>query len=317
MKKMKILPLILTLPLLVGCNKEDIKPKFAKEGEKIEFNAFNDAFQEDMKKSAFFSEDESTYIPSFKAVAEMDQLEKQTLKRDGKENASTTTLGKSKANAASDSENGILRAKISTDREVTRVTPEGKDVEKGKANQTNVIQKATIEDKTYMVEVDVEAKTYELAETIDEEHPYYKYYKERISETIGMPFMMLMLVEMSYSAASEEDQKNYGFYKNGQIYTAEFSHEEVKETKDAEENVTQVETDKTYVKVQLDFKKADVMKAAFYQEEVKSIEYKVSSSVNYAGDIVEDIEKSAYSCDIKKADVKNKAEDLSKYAKID
>jgi hypothetical protein len=200
---------------------------------------------------------------------------------------------------------------------VTRVTPDGKDVEKGKSNQTNVLQKATIEDKTYMVSVDVEAKTYEVEHTIDEEHPYDKYFKQQISETIGMPFMMLMLVEMSYSAASEEDQKNYGFYKNGQIYTAEFSHEEVKETKDAEENVTKVETDKTYVKVQLDFKKADVMKAAFYQEEVKSIEYKVASSVNYAGYVAEDIEKTAFTCDIKKADVKNKAEDLSKYAKIE
>lgn len=317
MKKMKILPLILTLPLLVGCNKEDIKPRFAKEGEKVEFNAFNEALQEDMKKCAFFNEDESAPIPSFKAVLEMDQLEKQTLKRDGKDNSSTTTLGKSKANAASDAENGILRAKISTEREVKSVTPAGKDVEKGKSSQTNVLQKATIEDKTYMVSVDVEAKTYEVEHTIDEEHPYDKYYKEQLSETIGMPFMMLMLVELSYSAASEEDQKNYGFYKNGQIYTAEFTHEEVKETKDAEENVTKVKTEKTYVKVQVDLRKADVMKSAFYQEQVESTEYKVADSVYYAGDVFEDLEKTAFSCDVKKADVKNKAEDLSKYAKID
>lgn len=316
MKKMKILPLVLTLPLLVGCSKNSISPRFAKEGEKVAYEAFNEGLEADMKASVFFSEEEGFVVPSFKAEITMNVMQSETFKRDGKEAESQVAYAKNKAIGQVDSTNGIIKGKVQGDTKVEVKTPNNTMTQHFSQTETSVIQKATLDGGEFMVEIDLEKKTYKTEHLIDETHPYNTYFNEEATEAMSMPLMLLMLLEMSYSFASDEEKAKYNFYKNDKIYTAEYSQEKSEETKNGEDVVTKVVTEKSYTKIQLDLRKAEVLKGAFYMEETETTEYKVDDSSYFAGDVREEVMKQGFEETVKKADVSLKAEDISQYKKV-
>ena len=316
MKKMKILPLVLALPLLVGCNKQRIEPKFAKEGEKVEFDAFNDALQADMKASPFFSEEENFVVPSFKADISMNVLNKSTYSRDGKEIESEVALAKNKASGQADSVNGIIKGKVQAEESYEYKTPETTFTRKAKKTQNSLIQKSTVDEGEFMVELDLDAKTYETKHLIDETHPYNNYYNTEAGEAISMAYSMLILLEMGYSSSSDEEKAKFAFYKNDKIYTATYTTENTQEYKNAEEVVTKVKVEKTVMKTQVDFSKPEVLKSAFYMLQSETTEYKVADSSHLAGDVDFESVEEGFEETAKKADVSLKAEDLGGYKRV-
>ncbi len=316
MKKIKVLPLVLALPLLVSCGQDVKAPKFAKAGDAKEYAAWSEAADNSSKGNVFFPDEADALLPSFKGSRQAEGIIKDEVKRDKKVVYSDMNYSKSQEEYQSDTENGLIRTKEKRSEKEEFKNTYAKQTINSKSAYEHSFQKGTFEDKEYMMDVRVPHKTYILSGQVTETNTYAKLLNTEAESILFMDVMLPLMVIATYPSASEEEQKNYAFYQNGDIFTAEYKKEEKGiETKDAEDKVKWVADTLTSWKVQIDYSNKEAIKTVYYYEEVKTTTYNVSYDMCMPGDVETETRKESAVAELAKKDVKLKAEDLSKYIK--
>ena len=313
----KVLPLVLVLPLLVSCGQKDVKaPKFAKEGDKVEYTAWSDAQNDAFKANVFFPDAADALLPSFTGSLKGESLNKTEYKREKKVIRSESSYRISKEEYKSDTDNGLLRTK--EDRRITQETknPNGSSKSVSKNKYEHAYQKGTYEDKEYLMDIRVPYKTYVLDGQVTEANSYASLLDNEARNIVTMDIMLPVIVVAMYSLASDEEKQNYAFYQKDNLFTAEYKKEEKGvETKDAEDKVKWTTDSLLTWKIQLDATNKETFKLLYYYESVETTTYNVYSSPAMPGDVKVKTVKESSVGEVTKKDVKLKAEDLSKYLK--
>lgn len=320
MKKYNVLPLVLVLPLLVGCGQKDIKaPKFAKEGDKVEYSAFNDAMNEINKEHAFFKSEEDYLLPSFKANIKEESLNKTELKRENKVHRSELNYSKKTTLGEYDKANGILHEKVETKGNAGGEAAQG--YEKAEETRKTEIyrQKGSDEGKDYLINVNVPNRTYALGSEVTELSPYDKLIDNKAASiaTRNNAVFAFAFMMMAYSLADEEEQAKFSFYKNDKIFTLEYKDEKKgEEVKDAEDKVKWTIDESMDVKFQIDLSKSDSYKATYYSVETESTNYNIVYDYCVPGDVEIETKKQLIVAEVAQKDISLKAQDLAKFTKI-
>lgn len=314
MKKIKVLPLILALPLLVGCNKVR-EPRFAKLGDKIDYDSIVQALDEAKKANAFYITEENQHIPSSQTKFNLKVDGQETLKRDGKVILKEEGYSNSKATAEYNADDKVVRLVSQENAKGIEKSQTGKETNSEKNKGTRFIQKYSEEGKEYAVEADTVMKTFRIVETVEETNPYEAIFDARsmVTYSEGSYYFDYMLV--NYPLSSDERKQEFSFYKNDKIFTVEMKHEETEEEKNAQEEVIKVEKSTIHVKVQIDLSKEDRARCLTYYDVEQNIEYKKDSGNYCAGDILDSKTIMAGDVRIVKKDVKISAVDLTGYKK--
>lgn len=318
MKKFNVLPLVLALPLLVSCGAKDVKaPKFAKEGDKVEYEAWNEANNTATKANAFFPDAPDALLPSFKASSETESINKTEVKREKKVVRSNSNYSKSSEEYQSDTANGLIRTKEDRRGVEESKTPNGTSKTNTKHKYEHSYQKGTYEDKEYMMDVRVPYKTYVLDGQVTETTSYAKLLDNEARNIVNLDIMLPTIIIATYSLADEEEKKNFSFYQKGDLFTAEYKKEEKGiETKDAEDKVKWSADKDTSWKIQFDFTSKESFKLVYYYELITTTTYNVSNSPCMPGDVKVETRKESFTAEVAKKDVSLKAEDLSKFIKV-
>ena len=258
MKKIKLLPLVLALPLLASCGlAKPTKGGFAKvsEADKISATKFLDAITKEQNKADFMSE---KALPSSESKLESRYALKAEVKRGkkvlrGQENVvnQTDSLKYDKANQ--------ILALESKGKEIRNLLLEDSDYNESYENkQSSQYQFTKVVKNKHFLLVDNTKKDYcsrikieasdKPAEIADEyakgniEDIAYGINGYNLSDLIGM-----------YKGSTEKEQKDYTFYKKDRVYTVEYNFEEAdKEIKESEKVVAK-QTVKKFYKAQVVF----------------------------------------------------------------
>lgn len=317
MKKSKLLLLVLVAPLLTGCGKSSVKaPKFAKEGDKVEF----DKFVEDLQKAGESSAIAKTDTPLKSAVIKVsgEDLETSELERGGKSNSKSSEYTKSSGEYQYDATNAILREKSTV--EVTETLKSGKTkmTVKQTTKRDNSSESAQVSGSNYVVDVDLAAKEYYPETLISGDVTAAKVLDEKVRYFGNMLmysfYMSLPTGEWDYY--TDEEKAHWAFYENGNIFTFTYEDsvdkEEVKNTAD---EVIYLDSVKTSQKMQVDFTAGKMSFVSYYSYESLT-EFKLATyfgGVNYgAGDVLKAGLTSAGSYTWTEKDVSLKATDFSK-----
>lgn len=318
MKTIKLLPLIIALPLLAGCGKDLKAPKFAKEGDKVEYAAWFEALDKTYGENAFFKSEENYMLPSYKATVKSGTFDSIELTRDKKVVRFEHSLSNGTISMQADANNKILQGKS-----ILTYSVEAKDggentKSKGKDSEESYMQKISDDGKDYFADVDINNHAYKLTAEITEANPLDVVFNTQIRMMTLSGLSPYMTFMSRYSLASDEEKAKYSFYKNGNIFTAEYKDEQKDvEVKDGEDKVRYVVNSTSLNKIQIDLSKNDSFKVVSYIENKQENNYKQNEDYCYEGDIEAQVGKSSLVAEFALKDVKLKAADVSKYSKVE
>lgn len=258
MKKIKLLPLLLALPLLASCGlAKPSKGGFARvsDADKISAKKFLDAITKEQNKVDFMSE---KALPSSESKIETRYALKADLKR-----------GKKVLRAQEDIENQTDSLKYDKANQILALESKGKEIRNFSLEDSNFnesyenknssqYQFSKVGKYKHLLSIDNTKKEYwsrkkiaasdKPAEIADE---YAKgIIADFASGTRG--FTLSELIGM-YMSSTEKEQKDYTFYKKDRVYTVEYNFEEAdKEIKNSEKVVAK-QTVKMFFKAQVVF----------------------------------------------------------------
>lgn len=317
MKKSKLLLLVLVAPLLTGCGKSSVKaPKFAKEGDKVEFDKFVEDLQKAGESSAIAKTDTPLKSAVIKGSGEM--LGTSELERGGKSNSKSSEYTKSSGEYQYDATNAILREKSTVEVTETLKSDKTKKTVKETTKRDRSLESAQVSGSNYVVNVDLAAKEYypetlisgevTAAKVVDEEVRYFG--------TMMMYSFYMSLPIGYWDTYTDEEKARWAFYENGNIFTFTYEYSLDKdEVKNAADEVVYLESGKTSQKKQLDFT-AGKMSFVEYSSIEYLTEFKLATRYDYvnygAGDVLKTGTTTASSYTWTEKDVSLKATDFSK-----
>jgi hypothetical protein len=226
MKKTKFLSLLVFAPLLVGCGSNTVKaPKFAKYGSSVKYDKFFKDFGDKFNKAKF--SDEKAKLGSFVASTGESGYDEQVITRGKKESSRSSNFAGFKLKYSFDSESLVSKSEL-------KQTMEEKEKSKTVDNSSlieyetpTLMQVSSIEGKKHLVYVTPNTKEYQDMGEVTKDDPADEYFNEMNKMQIAMNINdALEEVYYSYESASDEGKKEYKFYENGNIFTAEWAHEE-------------------------------------------------------------------------------------------
>ena len=303
MKKTKLLPLLLAIPMLASCGLAKPKqPKFADVGKEVAYAKFGEDFQKQSEKAAFNSE---KALES--GVYKMDTriLTESNIKREKKEIAKSSTLKNDKEEAKYDKVNKLLEETTESS-STSKSTSQSSTVNNSSGLKNSyVYQEGEKDGKKYVVQYDKATKEVTKESSL-ESTTTAKYLDSKVKAEVRInTTLILSFVFMEYEGSSDADKKNFKFYENGDIYTITWN---VKSETKTEETKT---TEKTDMKIQVDFNK-EKLASKIWLETSSVVECLKDSGSDYKGDIKTEATKESVDISYQFKDVKLKAADLSK-----
>lgn len=311
MKKSKLLILVLVAPLLTGCGSGKVKaPKFAKEGESVS----GDKFVEDIGKAFSSSAIAQEAALGSSVVSYKIQMSDEVgVERDKKSFSKTASFTEQSTKVEYDAANSILKMSNKGAAKQSEKTKHGTTTSNGSQNQVASYEAAQVSGANYIVSVNQKAKEYSKIMLIEGEVTAAKYEDMIVKMMVGSLVQEYVFSASSWAAMTDAEKAEYKFYENGNIYTYEYEHKvENEETKDAEDKVVKIDSERHYSKVQIDFT-AGKMAVKGYDEIEYTTVYKQNSGSFAAEDIVKEKELQSIDASCIDKDVKLKSTDLSKF----
>ena len=332
MKKTKLLPLLLALPMLASCGiKKPSQPKFAKvsDADKISGAKFVEGVEKETLDLDFLG---SKALPS----SEMKLDTKYSLKRE-------LLRGKKNYRGEEDARNATVVSKLDAKNNLVEYdyreksnyvfTKAGVESKSGDDTKyTDVYQEAKVDGKKYFVVVDKAGKEFTKSAKIEGDVTVAKaadaVAKEKaIDISDGVHGYNLGNLVSSYSSAVASDDKaemkKYSFWKKDKVFTIEYKSEDKDvEVKQAEKVVAKRTIIESY-KAQIDFTKGKVKSLVWSTFEMTYKVLKNHSGFDYVGSFVyakDDVDTykwvAAETTTYEHKDVKLKALDISNFTKI-
>ena len=310
MKKIKVFPLLILVPMLASCGlSKPSSPKFADVGKEVKFDKFQTDLMEASGKAIFNSEKAlpSGILKSKKAI-----LSTTILKRGKETLMDYNVLRNENSELKYDKENKIVKEIVEDKSEAQSKTQTEKASEVDNVKTTRVYQEGEKDKKKYVLEVRPDLKeVYKEADLSGTKIAAYldTFVKVNVGSTADNIFNEIF---MQYAASDEKEKKNYKFYENDQIFTIEYKSELEEDVKDDDEKVFLKRTtiQETKVQVELNDKKPQFKEWTNYKI---TGEYTRDFDAFKKGDSGEAVQQGSleYSYEVK--DVKLKAVDVSKF----
>lgn len=303
-RKLTFLPLILVVPLLVGCG-ELKEPKFADFGNEVDCATFNEHFQTALSEFDYYKDDKvgSTHIEVNQQIFgyAKQTVGKEVLMEEKEEVNSATKM-------QSDVDHLIGHSDEVTKVKVTVKAPGTKLTSNSKKKESYHVQEGTHEDKKYCIMVDQKMNRHtgliELSDSISMADALDMAVKSNFLEY----YYIIQARITAYSSASEEEQAKYHFYESGKIFSIKYEDKvENKESKNAEDQVYAVENSSSMRKWQIDLTPGGNFEYKFYEEGKETVEYKLNYGSSHAqGEVIEELfkESEVVSAKQKKANLK-------------
>ena len=311
MKKSKLLILVLVAPLLTGCGSGKVKaPKFAKEGESVSGDKFVEDIGKAYSSSAIAQEAAlGSSVVSFNLKMSGDL----GVERDKKSFSKSTSFTEQDTKLEYDAGNSILKMTNKGVMKESEKTKHGTTTSNGSQNQVASYGAAQVSGANYIVNVNQKAKEYFKIMLIEGEITAAKYDDMMLKMMVGSLIDQYSFSAAAWATMTDEEKAEYKFYENGNIYTYEFEHKvENEETKDEEDKVVKIESERHYTKVQIDFTAGKMAVKAFDEVENTTV-YKQNSGIYVAEDIVKEKQLQSVDASCIDKDVKLKSTDLSKF----
>ena len=230
MKKTKVLPLLLLMPLLTSCGNGELKaPKFAKFGEEIKFDKFEKTITGILDKSvihkSYDAKKTENNLGSYEVSAKTAELVRNQTIRNKKTISQYDDLSELDNKIKFDSKE-LLYATQSTKRN-TEATSHDAQTKLKMVNEIKadlITQKEKIKDVNYLVSVDKTNKTYRPSEVLPNDVDLAKKFDTESKIAAGLNILIFLAsAESDYKSADAKEQKNYHFYQNGNIFTVDYS----------------------------------------------------------------------------------------------
>ena len=310
MKKIKLLPLLLIVPMLSGCGDKPSKPSFAKVGEEVSAKEFTEAFQKELNKASFMNE---KLLDSgiFKSDARGLNI------NEGKKNGSKPRAEireNEKLEVKYDKENVLMEQAYDGGSSMVLKSDESNMLESSEANQTMFFQKAKENKKDYLVVAIKEDKEYDKVAALSKTVTAQKLLDTMMKASIAQAGQHIMSVVSEYPSMDEEEQETYRFYKNGSIYTIEHE-EELSDSKSKDGKLVYVGEGKTEEKIQIDLTEGK-LKAAYWFNQEARIDYKRDDEGFKKGDYIITKAQASHVASFVAKKVTLKAQDLSNYVRL-
>ena len=314
MKRTRILPFLLLLPLLSGCKDEFKEPKFKKLGDKIEYSAFKEALDNLYKENVFLKSEENYYRPSYKGESVKETYKTSTQKRlkdtlyEGKSYSKTTI------NLQGDAKN-LVSKRV----QEHKATSEEHDSTCSSTSAST--SKATYYDQpysqfgsNYFVTACLESETFlfDLEENKETENRSMKdMYEAGFSAATATMSSLFTTYMTMYNASTDEKKAEFSFYKNKDVISTEYNHTDVNE-KDG----YAIENNEN-TKFQIDLSNKDKIEFTYYKEVKTKETIKQSKGSDIAGDVTETTNKSLATVNIQKKNVNLKSTNVDKFTKYE
>ncbi len=313
MKKLKFIPVLAVAALLSACGSNGVSvkaPKFAKMGEEVSFEKFDEEINKRFDGLDFLKED---LLNSKSLAGKGSSFVSEKLTRGKKTITESTMKDSNEAKYELDMKNYI--AKMSGESKEEVINKSNSTDSKSTSNDKGVyyIQEAEHEGQKYLVYVDSANKLVELmtplSETVKAETYLDQVRKQSITQSINYASLNYLLTSMA--SWSEEQFKGYKFYQNGDTFTYTYSYEESRESKDSDENLIGTESIKVEEKCQYVLE-GNHVKFAYSSEQTTKMEFAIDYTVNpsllaKAGDVYEEIYNVYREAEAKDAKVSLKA----------
>lgn len=310
MKKIKLLPLLLIVPMLSGCGDKPSKPSFAKVGEEVSAKQFTEAFQKELNKASFMNE---KLLDSgiFKSDARRLNI------NEGKKNGSKPRAEireNEKLEFKYDKENVLMEQVYDGGSSMVLKSDESNMAESNEANQTMFFQKAKENKKDYLVIAIKEDKEYDKVAALSKTVTAQKLLDTMMKASIAQAGQHIMSVVSEYPSMDEEEQETYRFYKNGSIYTIEHE-DELSDSKSKDGKLVYVGEGKAEEKIQIDLTEGK-LKAAYWINHEARIDYKRDDEGFKKGDYIITKAQASHVASFVAKKVTLKAQDLSNYVRL-
>ena len=332
MKKIKLLPLLLAAPLLVGCGAKPSEPKFVEMSKKelVTGDKFGVDFEAAFLKSEFGV---AKLLPSSVLKIESKIYNEQSIDFDGKTIAKGTTGINAKAEAKYDKANKVISVVESEEDSSSAKTSEGSSGGSLSYKSTTYYQEAKVNKEKYVVAANKEEKT--IAN-------YQKLGEKKAQEVVdgkmkglasewangyyceGVYSLYEIYMDAVYDGDTKEAAK-YKFYEKGKIFTIEYSSEVKKEDVKYYETVVGKKYSKVFKKVQIDLT-VGKEKATSWSTEEESIEikkdyyeydfYSGTATTHYKGNTEKSLSQSSEVVTFEHKDVNVKPLDISKFVQV-
>ena len=229
MKKTKIISLLVFAPLLVGCGSKIEKPKFAKYGDEVKGDKF---FKDFIKKHEAASFSKKAKFEGLVYKGLMSEFEMSETKRNNKVIESSAAIESMKFDMQIDIDHAILYQATSMGMDSEKVKGSIKEALSGEEKLVTQQQVSSIKGEKYIVELDVLNKVYERGEKAPKTSEIQTSLDTMAKNYSGDSLVeALQIVYMSYETASDKEKKNYKFYENKEVFTAEVSLEKTQKDK--------------------------------------------------------------------------------------
>jgi hypothetical protein len=258
MKKTKLLPLLVAAPMLVSCGiAKPTKGGFVKvsDADKVTSAKFVEEISKEQEKIDFYS---TKALPSSEAKIESKYLLKADVKRGKRTLRSIENGDNEKAQSKFDKANQIIAFETTSKENISFKSDAMSRAETFDNKSLSTYQVSKVGNDKHLLYVDNSKKEYwsrakfestdKPEETVDSyakgfiEEMAYGVYGYTLSDLVGM-----------YMGSSEEEQKDFTFYKKDRVYTIEYSFEEKDKDVIEDEKVVAKETIIKFYKAQVVF----------------------------------------------------------------
>jgi hypothetical protein len=238
------------------------------------------------------------------------------VERDKKSFSKSTSFTDQSTKVEYDAGNSIVKMTNKGAAKDSEKTKHGTSSSNGSQTQVASYEAAQVSGANYIVNVNHTAKEYFKIMLIEGEVTAAKYDDMIVKMMVGSLIEQYSFSAASWATMTDEEKAEYKFYENGNIYTYEFEHKvENEETKDEEDKVVKIESERHYTKVQIDFTAGKMAVKAFDEVETTTV-YKQRYNSYAAEDIVKEKQLQSVDASCIDKDVKLKSTDLSKFKGI-
>lgn len=314
MKKLRILPFLLVLPLLSGCEEEINEPKFVSAKNKVEYASFVENLENAIKENSLLKSEEGYYRPSYESTFSMLGSEDANTKRDDDTVGQSTAFTKNTLKVRGDSKNLVSRRVQESENSIETSDKTTKSSLTSQSKSNYYGQAYSQDGAEYFAEVQLEGKYYVIDKDYDkatEEVTIQDHYESEFLLTTAVMKALLISFKAKYETATDEAKSKFNFFEKNSIFTAEL------ETKDTIDTVDSLTSKNEKIKFQLDLSNKNSVKFTHYNVTEQTSTIKVSKQDDIEGDIKHSVEKSLSTLKATKKNVHLKAQKLDKFVKYE
>ena len=317
----KIIPLLLTLPLLAACgnNVKVVKPSFAEKGTEKTYAEILEAVSKASEEAAINKEE---LLPSAVLASNYAKLNVSEYKRADKAISTSKEGWTTEYKMSIDMDNVFSQTVGESTYFKEEKSASTKNNEKTVYTEKTGYQELKGAEKTYLINVDEQEKTYNKASEVPEDKTTKEILDQAVRYSVNSASGEFQSVIMSLYGAPEATLSKYKFWQNEKVFTIEFEDKiENDEVKDLAGDVVTV-TNRTTEKIwQVDLTDGK-MSAKTYKHIVTEVKHQKEHSNMYAqvwakGDVeTSDSEEAEVVTYEYSSSIKAKKADISKFTPL-